>query len=385
MRREEISNLIIHELVTMAESGDPYQIQSKRKALTAFFPYAVWMEKGGECRTMDAFLSATKVSGPGTSLWGAITPFISTLFEAASDQTVVLTSPRVPWDREPDATRAVTRWASAASEVPCTDEVGRIVVDALLSIASVDCLRPHIPIDIWSWLNKRPTLPHVCLGRSAGTRKYVVRCVRKLKDVEILKSYFLLVWSEWDHITYPEALSEMRMTIKKEFKGVEMEDHRKDLIKHLDYVLQQLNQGLGYLRQHKLWIEQDDVQRAKAQYQTFRQDLLQMDVVSVAGEEVPKEVPKDVPICECFFLLVIWLLEVLIVVVGGLLGFDLDLVVRSDSHSMPAVAFWGTSHRFIRLYLARHHTASSRPPSICCIGHMPVKNSTVYSILSRTF
>ena len=319
MRREEISNLIIHELVTMTESKDPYQIQSKRKALTAFFPYAVWMERSGECRMMDAFLSATKVSGPGTSLWGAITPFISTLFEAASDQTVVLTSPRVPWDREPDATRAVIRWASAASAVPYTDEIGPIVVDALLSIASVDCLRPHIPIDIWSWLNKRPTLPYVCLGRSAGTRKHVVRCVRKLKDVEILKSYFLLVWSEWDHITYPEALSEMRMTIKQNFKGVEMEVHRKDLIKHLDYVLRHLNRGLGYLRQFKLWIEQDDVQKAKAQYQTLRQDLLQMDGVVSAADEVP----MDVPICECLFCGHLVSLEVLIVVVGGFLGSDL--------------------------------------------------------------
>ena len=269
----------------MAESGDPYQIQSKRKALTTFFPYAVWMERGGECRMMDAFLSATKVSGPGTStsLWGAITPFISTLFEAASDQAVVLTSPRVPWDREPDATRAVTRWASAASTVQHTDEVERSVVNALLSIASVDRLRPHILDGHWSWFNKRPILPPVCLGRSVGTRKHVVRYVRKLKDVEILKSYFLLVWSQWDHITYPGALSEMRMAIKKEFKGVEMEGHRKDLITHLDHILQQLDRGLGYLRQHKLWIEQHDVQMAKAQYQRFRQDLLQMDEVSVAG------------------------------------------------------------------------------------------------------
>ena len=282
----------------MTESGDPYQTQSKRKALTAFFPYAVWMEKGGECRMMDAFLSATKVSGPGTSLWGAITPSISTLFEAASDQTVVLTSHRVPWDREPDAIRAVTRWASAASAVPYTDEIGPIVVDALLSIASVDCLRPHIPVDIWSWLNKRPTLPYVCFGRSVGTKKHVVRYVRKLKDVEILKSYFLLVWSQWDHITHQEALSEMRLAIKQDFKGAEMEVHRKDLVKHLDYVLRHLNRGLGYLRQHKLWIEQDDVQRAKVQYQRFMQDLLQMDGLSVAGEEVVMETP----ICECLFL-----------------------------------------------------------------------------------
>ena len=308
----------------MAESGDPYQIQSKRKALTAFFPYAVWMERGGECRMVEAFLSAAKASSPATSLWGAITPFISALFEAASDQTVVLTSPRVPWDREPDATRAVTRWASAASAIQHTDEVERSVVDALLIIASVDCLRPHIPDGNWSWLNKRPTLPPACLGRSLGTRKHVVRCVRKLKDVEILKSYFLLVWSQWDRIAYPEAPSEMRMAIKREFKGVEMEDHRKDLITHLDHILQQLNQGLRYLRQHKLWIEQHDVQMAKAQYQTFRQDLLQMDGVSVA---VP--ICEEVPNCECFFV-VIRFLEVLIVVVGGLLGFDLGFACASN-------------------------------------------------------
>jgi hypothetical protein len=90
---------------------------------------------------------------------------------------------------------------AAASAVPYTNEAAQNVVNTLLQIASKEELLPHIPVNVWLWLTKRPPLPPICSGRYVGTRAHVVKAVRALKDIEILKSYFLLVWSEWSHFS----------------------------------------------------------------------------------------------------------------------------------------------------------------------------------------
>ena len=264
----------------MVESGDLCKIQSKRKAITAFFPYAVWRERGGEHGEIEAFLSAVKTSSSTTSLWHPIMPFISTLFNVASSQTILITSPHVPWDREPQDANAVISWANAASTAtaaPRSEEVDERVVDALLHIASVDALRPHIPHDSWSWLNRRPSLPPMCQGRSSAKSRYVVSRVRGLRDPEILTSYLLLVWSEWDPIHPRRDLSEMRMTISREFRGSRMRENRKALIGHLDQILVELDRGLGYFKRFKLWIDENDIQLAKAQYGELRDNLVEID------------------------------------------------------------------------------------------------------------
>ena len=264
-------------LLAMAASDDMFTVRCKRKAVTAFFPYAVWRERDGDHGMMDAFLAAAKVFGSTTTLWHPITPFIPTLFEVASSQAVVVAASHVPWHRGLDGANVVAAWAVATSEVTCTEDIERRVVDALLQIASVDSLRPHIPNDSWLWLNKRPTLPPVCLGRSMGTKKHVVRRVRELRDVETLKSYLLLVWSEWDPISSPMCLSEMQLAISRDLRGPDMRGHREDLINHLDQVLKQLERGLGFLRQYNLWIDEEDVQRAKGQYEKLREILRGLD------------------------------------------------------------------------------------------------------------
>lgn len=264
----------------MAELEDPYKIQSKRKAVTAFFPYAVWRERDGERGMIDAFLGVVRASGSRMSLWHAIRPFIPTLFNEASPRTIVLTSPHIPWHSDlHDKENVVNRWeaAVAASVVPYKEEIGQSVTDVLLHIASVDALQPNIHTSSWSWLNKRPSLPPICLGRPMGTKKCVIRRVRKLGDIEILKSYFLLVWSEWDSIGWSDGAAEMRDSIRKEFGGIGMGNHRDDLIKHLDHVLGELDRGLGYLKQHRLWIDEDDVRRAKDQYGRLKEVLLEVD------------------------------------------------------------------------------------------------------------
>ena len=44
------------ELNNMARVEDLDQIRSKRKAIIALFPYAVWRERAGDNRMVDAFV-----------------------------------------------------------------------------------------------------------------------------------------------------------------------------------------------------------------------------------------------------------------------------------------------------------------------------------------
>jgi hypothetical protein len=76
----------------------------------------------------------------------------------------------------------------------------------------------------------------------------VVLHVRELKDIEILKSYFLLIWSEWRSPALNRPSSEMKISIRDDFGGIGAEHHRKELVDRLDHILGQLDQGLGHFR-----------------------------------------------------------------------------------------------------------------------------------------
>ena len=83
-------------------------------------------------------------------------------------------------------------WALAVSTVPHTYECAQDVVNVLLQIAS-EKLLPYVTAGVWRWLTKRPALPPVCWGRDVGTTIRIVDAVQDLEDVEILKSYLLIV------------------------------------------------------------------------------------------------------------------------------------------------------------------------------------------------
>jgi len=146
----------------------------------------------------DTFLRAARASRNRQLTWNCIKQAAIPLISEATPRAIVLISPHIPWDRLMDRGDLVERWATAASAVPYTEEVGQSVADMLLQIASVDELVPSIPVDVWSWLTKRPPLPPICLGRYVGTHSRVIKVVRALKDTEVLTSYFLLIWSEWN-------------------------------------------------------------------------------------------------------------------------------------------------------------------------------------------
>lgn len=227
-------------------------IISKRKAINTLFPYAIYLEQRGQQGMMDAILSVARASNlvasnTGKFMWRQVVLYISRLFEKQSptslNRVITLISPYVPWNGALNNKIAVARWAAAALAIPYTEGVGSSVVDALFQIAFIDYLRPYIPIDIWGLLKKEPSLPPMYHGLTRGVHEYTVAHVRGLGDIDILKSYFLLVWT--DRVSPDsDGIHEMETSIRENFSGTGMEQHRKDLMQRLDHVLERLDRKL---------------------------------------------------------------------------------------------------------------------------------------------
>ena len=229
---------------------------------------------------LDAILGAFGTSSPLRPVWYPVQPYLRSLFwrpnHSSLHRVITLTSPYISWDSRQSDQSMVSRWVAATSAVAYTEAVGQSVISTLFQIAADRELRPHIPVDIWTWLKKRPSLPPVCLGRHQGGRFDTVRQIRGLGDIEILKSHFLLVWSEWDYI-YDSGLDEMEVAISKDFGGIGMWCHREDLIERLDYVLGQLERGSEFLHQRNASVGGEHVRRGKEHYGRLKERLLEVD------------------------------------------------------------------------------------------------------------
>ena len=272
----QVSALITEKLEEMITADDLQPLRSGRKAITALFPYAVLRERDGQHEMLAIFLRAARASNFTGFVWHHVQPFVKTLLNKADPRTILLASLHVPWDSWTGRGDLIHPWAAALPKVPYTEEVGQSVVDTLLQIASEDELLPQIDVDIWSWLNKKPSLPPVCLGRVFGSYSHVVKAVRELKDVEILKSYLLLVWSEWDSL-WPRGFDEMCASIREDFGRIRMGHHRADLLQRLDQVIERLNLGFGYLNEHNPYLEEHDLATMQTQYASLREILLEVD------------------------------------------------------------------------------------------------------------
>ena len=251
------------------------QIESKRKALVALFPYAVRWEQGGDHRLFDTYLCVFGVPGAREVVGRPIVMLLDEASPNSPNWLVTLVLPYAEWESRSHPSR-VTGWARAALAVPYTEGVGQSVVDTLLQIAPYRPLQPYIPADVWAFLKKQPVLPPICDGRRMGTADHVVRRVRELGGAELLESYFLLVWSEW-HPIYPGGLAEMRTSIRQDFGGIGMWRHLEVLIKRLDHVLGELDHGLEYLTQQNPTLDEYQIQTAREQYAELREALLEMD------------------------------------------------------------------------------------------------------------
>jgi hypothetical protein len=271
--------LILQNLEAITEN--PLQIRSKRKAITALFPYAALLERDGQPETLEMFFRVARASGQWGFIWHRVRPHIATLLGEESSvplkRAMVHAFPHIPWHRFPNSQHFIQLWAAAASALPYTLQICQSVVDALLHIATQDYLRPHIPVGMWSCLSRQPPFPLVCWGRFRDTQRNVVQTVRGLGDTEILKSYMLLVWSERDHLGFV-ALHEMCTAIQEDFCGAGMGHDRQDLLQHLDCVLTQLDLGLEHLRQREPNLNEEDVEQMKYEYGELKKVLLEADV-----------------------------------------------------------------------------------------------------------
>ena len=187
----------------------------------------------------------------------------------------------MPWDEQDFRQGLACMWVAAASKVPKEEEIAPSVVDTLFQIAFYqiafrELLLSRLYGETWSWLTLQPSLPPVCKGRSVGSGSYVMLRVQNLKDVEILKSYLLLIWSEWDPL-FDNGYIAMEISICKDFGGIKMNSHRVDLLQRLDHILKQLDMGLEHLQQHRPELDEAGLQTRKAQYEGLRDTLLKVD------------------------------------------------------------------------------------------------------------
>ena len=274
--------MITDKIETMAEAEDSSELHSKREAITALFPYAVWRDRDGEPRIFDKFLLAARAWGEFGN-WPYTHLFYRRLFYEASPRTIVLVSPYLrSYTHVQERTR---QWDAAVSLVPYTEEVAHSVVDMLLQIAAYPGLGEEVTNGAWLWLTKLPSLSPVSRGRANGSNDTAVRTIRELNDPLILKSYLLLLWSECDALNY-YGFDEMCASIH-DFSGIEMGHHRADLIKRLDYILGQLDQGLEYLQRDNPRLEEYHMPLMRDRYGELKGILMETNVEAIARTSYP--------------------------------------------------------------------------------------------------
>ena len=271
---EQVSSLITQKLKVIAEDHCP--LEYKHEAVAALLPYAVCQEKYGQPEMLDTLLCAVRASRSRWFTWWYPITLLSTRLSEASPRAIALASPYIDRHYLAGIEDLVQWWVVGVSTVMYTEEVAQGVVDALLQIASGNTLVSHIPVDIWWWLTKQPSLPPNCEGRYYGTSGSVVGVVRGLNNIEVLKSYLLVVWSEWDALQ-SSGFGEIRTSIREDFSGTGMEHHREDLTRRLNYVLGQLNYGLYHFKQHDPRCGEGDLRKRKQQYTELKEELLEVE------------------------------------------------------------------------------------------------------------
>ena len=76
----------------------------------------------------------------------------------------------------------------------------------------------------------------------------------------------------------------MDALIREDFSGIRMGYHRKDLLQHLDHVLEQLELGLEHLQHHDPSISEGDIQARQSQYRQLKEVLLEVDKEAIDRE-----------------------------------------------------------------------------------------------------
>ena len=274
----QILGLITGKIKTLADACDRDALLRKHKAITALLPYAVWQERDKEYPILDVLLHAARQSLKFR--WRRVRPFLNTLLNdtshASSKRALMLASPYMGWHWRGSWEGLARAWAAAASTVPKEEAIAPSVANTLFQIAFRGLLPPHLYGDAWSWLTLWPSLPPVSRERLMQSHPNVVQTVRDLGDIEILKSYLLLIWSEWDTL-HSDGYLQMQISIHEDFSGIKMSSRRTDLLQRLDHVLGQLDRGLEHFQQEEPRLNGDDLQKRKDQYERLMEILLEVD------------------------------------------------------------------------------------------------------------
>jgi len=194
----------------MAKAADPNSIQCKRKAISALFPYAVILEGRGQWWMLDVLARVAIVAGSRPFMWYHIKPFIMTLFNKPNPPSLNwvlgLIAPGVLWHNQSHE-NSIVAWQAGSSSY--TKEIGLSVVDEVLRVAFT--------------FPEQPTILLAFQRQPSGARGDAVCHVRALGDLGILKSYLLLLWSEWFHIdSWSGGFDEMQISIQEDFGGIGM-------------------------------------------------------------------------------------------------------------------------------------------------------------------
>ena len=204
--------MITQKLGNMVKAADPRLIQSRRKAISALFPYAVNLARRGQREMLDVFSRVARASDSSHFMWHRTGPFTKTLFDKPNPPSLnwvlELISPHKLWHDQPHDNSAVT-WSAP----PYSEDADRGAVHEVLRVAFISP------------------------GRRTATKaeKAAVREVRALGDTGVLRLYLHLLWSKGTYIDYrDEDTAEMQISIREGFGGIGMWRHREDLIKRLD-------------------------------------------------------------------------------------------------------------------------------------------------------
>ena len=259
------------------------------KPVTSIFVYAVRIAEDGDARLLDEFLLAGR-RFPQNSNWvrHRIGPVIRRMLSEENSevckQAIVRALPCLEgaWFHVEDKARFVERWLSAAASLKYTQEIGQAVVEVLLRMVCSYEWRRHVTPAAWNWLKRRPQLPPVSWARQGCcSNPSAISEIQALNNPELLTAYLIVVWSEWDWLA-PWVCDYMCTVIRKNFGGEGMKGHREELHRRLSSVQEQLDLGLGPLREHGSKMSGDHFEPTKETYGALMKTLQEMESSSPA-------------------------------------------------------------------------------------------------------
>lgn len=120
-------------------------------------------------------------------------------------------------------------------------------------------------------------------GTQRATSLSVATAVLGLEDIEILKSYLITVWSEWDS-PRNSGFDKMRASLCDSFGGIGMGHHRADLVRRLDHVLGELDREFEHFMHNNPYIVRNDTREMKVRYGELKSILLKANVEATTRE-----------------------------------------------------------------------------------------------------